>query len=66
LTTAHRIVGESHLLPSRLAVNMAFAFGYDPPPVLVKALNKFGHVVATAPMNWHQWYFEYITMRKQR
>ncbi len=63
---SHRVVGEKHLLPSRMAVSLAFAYDFDPPPVLITALNKFGHGVATMPMDWHQWRFEYITLRRQR
>ncbi len=61
----HKIVGEKHLLPARLAVNLAFALGFSPPPVLIIGLNSKGHCVATAPMDFQQWHFHYVTMRKQ-
>jgi hypothetical protein len=62
---AERIVGEKHLLPSRMAVNLAFALDMEPPPVLISALNKRGQVIATAPMAFRQWHFNYITMKKR-
>ena len=66
MTIPTRVVGERHLLPSRMAVSLAFAFEVDPPPVLICALNKDGHTIATAPMNWHAWRVKYITQRMVR
>ena len=61
--SAHKIIGERHFVPSRMAVNVAYALQSEPPVVLIAGLNSKGRVVATAPMRFEDWHHKYITQQ---
>jgi len=59
----HKIVGEKHYVPSRMAVSVAYAMEIEPPNVLISGLNKRGFVVASAPMRFQDWHYKYVTLK---